>query len=301
MRTSPATLTLLTALLPLTASADPDVDEAAPVLQSSAVSLGSARSQVEDRMLLPVGASELGVALRVVTAPVGPGGEGLALGDLSLLGLSGRRAVGERFEVSAGLTLLPKQPTGGDELALQGAQITGRAAFGADWAAALQVGGGPQLGGDALWGETALLAQARKRVHETMSFQGVLGASGLYLTGDDAGWIAEAVAGADVLLRVPNGFFGMYAGADYRVPVASADALDAPVRLGLSVGAVYAVVPTWDLYVEASVTDRGDVRMPETTLPILDGGRDQRQIVVGVAKHFAADDQGQPPHMMLAF
>lgn len=38
----------------------------------------------------------------------------------------------------------------------------------------------------------------------------------------------------------------------------------------------------WDVYAVYAVIDRGELGKPETTLPNLDGGFDQRQLVVGV-------------------
>ena len=65
--------------------------------------------------------------------------------------------------------------------------------------------------------------------------------------------------------------------------------LDPSVQLGLYVGGV--VSPrgsNWDLFVVYSFVDRGDLERPETTLPILDGGFDQRQLAIGVQHRFGA-------------
>ena len=42
----------------------------------------------------------------------------------------------------------------------------------------------------------------------------------------------------------------------------------------------------WDLFAEFAIVDRGDMENPATRLPIMDGGFDQQQILLGVTRHF---------------
>jgi hypothetical protein len=42
----------------------------------------------------------------------------------------------------------------------------------------------------------------------------------------------------------------------------------------------------WNVYTSYALIDRGELDKPETTLPILDGGFDQQQIVIGVEYRF---------------
>ena len=51
-------------------------------------------------------------------------------------------------------------------------------------------------------------------------------------------------------------------------------------------GTVFSAVRDWDIYTELTFRDRGTTMMPETTMPIADGGFDQRQIVVGIIRRF---------------
>jgi hypothetical protein len=42
----------------------------------------------------------------------------------------------------------------------------------------------------------------------------------------------------------------------------------------------------WNVYASYTIVDRGELDKPETTLPILDGGFDQHQVVIGVQYRF---------------
>ena len=86
-----------------------------------------------------------------------------------------------------------------------------------------------------------------------------------------------------------RGEFAGWLGVDYRVPLATVDEdtmLDPQVRLNFQLGAMIGYVGKWDLYVIYAVVDRGDVESPDTTLPLLDGGFDQSQLVFGAARRF---------------
>jgi len=75
--------------------------------------------------------------------------------------------------------------------------------------------------------------------------------------------------------RTSGGEIGGCVGADHRIPVAHGDAgdpagaVDRQVRLGLELGGVV-----------------GDIDDPSTTVPVLDGGFDPLQIVLGAARRF---------------
>jgi hypothetical protein len=109
----------------------------------------------------------------------------------------------------------------------------------------------------------------------------------------------EAVAHAEAQLGGSQG--GFWARIDYRVPLGSApdrdtvgatDAyLDPSVQLGLQVGGVLSAgggSHDWNVFAYVSIVDRGDADVPATTLPILDGGFDQHQWVVGVQHRFGS-------------
>lgn len=63
--------------------------------------------------------------------------------------------------------------------------------------------------------------------------------------------------------------------------------MDPNVRLCLELGGVVSPEDTnWDFYATYSIIDRGSVDAPGSTLPILDGGFDQRQWILGVQHRF---------------
>ena len=109
-------------------------------------------------------------------------------------------------------------------------------------------------------------------------------------------WVEEVVAHGEMQLGEDDA--AVWLGVDYALPVASgpdrpsrtsARFMDPNVGLGLQVGGV--MTPrrsNWDLFVIYSFLDRGDRDRPETTLPILDGGFDQRQLSIGVQHRFGA-------------
>jgi hypothetical protein len=92
-----------------------------------------------------------------------------------------------------------------------------------------------------------------------------------------------------IMIHSPNGWVGMWFGAGLNVPLFHSAGIDPGTRLDLTLGTVYAVVKNWDVYVEAGILDRGDRGRLETQLPILDGGFDQRTILIGVTRRFAGE------------
>jgi hypothetical protein len=71
------------------------------------------------------------------------------------------------------------------------------------------------------------------------------------------------------------------------------DEFDPQTRLNFHVGMVYALIDNWDLYLEIAVIDRGDLIDVRTTLPILDGGFDQQQVIFGVVRRFGVKQEGR--------
>jgi hypothetical protein len=51
---------------------------------------------------------------------------------------------------------------------------------------------------------------------------------------------------------------------------------------------------------ELGVIDRGDLENPATTLPVLQGGTDQRVFTFGITRHFGQDDEGDYYEMAYA-
>jgi hypothetical protein len=116
------------------------------------------------------------------------------------------------------------------------------------------------------------------------------GASGANLT--------EVAVQTSSFFREPTGHWGAWLGVTYAVPVEHAGvdpttemAIDPQPRIDLDIGTVLAIVPEWDLFITAAIINRGDLANRATMLPILDGGFDQRQLVLGVTRHFAGSDK----------
>jgi hypothetical protein len=270
----------------------------------------SVRFQAETWLVPPDGSYELGATFAFVTADaVGDEAE-LRFTDVLLVRALGRYSVTDRLQLFAGVDLLPKQPTGADEWVWQGASAAGRLALGKRWATDLRVAGGPLLGGHGMWESADLSLVLRHEKHETVGFQLAAGASAMALQPDevdDAAWLAEGVLAAETLFRTPyKAMFGVWVGAEYRLPLAHSDTpmttgappIDPDARVNFRLGALYGVVEDLDLFVELAVLDRGDRADPATTLPILDGGFDQKHLIFGVVRRFSPESA--PPQTWIA-
>jgi len=165
-----------------------------------------------------------------------------------------------------------------------------------------RLAGGTLLDRAGLWGSGALGATARKVVDPTLAFQGTLGGNYLRVDFDGDGgalWLAEVESRGDIQLRAPNGIAGVWVGVGFAFPIAHDGGYPAMGRFApqtrgdLHVGGVYAVVPSWDVYVEYSILDRGDLVDPQTTVPVLAGGFDQRQLMLGVTRRFDVDEDDE--------
>jgi hypothetical protein len=116
-----------------------------------------------------------------------------------------------------------------------------------------------------------------------------------YKTGSPSNaWLEEFTNRVEAQLGEDDG--GFWIGITYSIPFThsaslgeratdSARNLDPRPRLNLDIGGVL-TRQDWDFYAVYSIIDRGDFRQPATQLPILDGGFDQRQILLGVRHRF---------------
>lgn len=312
---SPRLLSRLAAALALAAPALAAADEPAPVaspppdepaptrsdepasrmdyaVETVSGSYGDVRSNTRDWLVGPPG-WDLGGELRLLTSDQGidtAGAEpGLKLSDVGLLRARLRATASRRIEAFGAVDILAKQPSYADELVVQGATFGVKVAVSRKWALATQLTGGPTLDSSGFWGGGGTALVYRNHPDETLSFQVSGGASATALRLDDVEmnpWLTELSAGGTIMIHSPNGWFGMWLGGALNVPVVHSDGIDPGARLDLTIGTVYAVVKEWDVYIEAGIFDRGDQGHPETQLPILDGGFDQRTIVIGVTRRF---------------
>ena len=261
----------------------------------------SMRSLQSSWMVLPRG-DEVGFNLRFLTSPAAPGGDRLRFSDLVVGRLHMRHSLGGRVELYAGADLLPKQPVDAGESVWQGSHVGARVGLGSTLAAYARLGGGPVLGGGGSWGGLATGLAARKRIHDAVTLQGGADAAftGLFFDGAERPRqrLAEAGGHLDVIFFTPIEDFVYWFGFAYSIPVGAGSAMSTKVpaipmdpqpRVGFEVGATFAAGHRWDVYLAYSVLDRGEADDPATTLPILDGGFDQRQMVFGLIRRFGND------------
>jgi hypothetical protein len=218
--------------------------------------------------------------------------QGISFTDVGITRLHGAYSFGA-LELTGGAELLIKEPSASDESAFQRGDLSARLRLADSWAITAAGAGGPLMGGMGKWGEADLLLGGKSLLDEldrTLLLEANIGLAGtdLAMNGATPFLLAEIVADAKVELRAPCGMIAGWIGADYHGPIArtAMPGFDPRVRLGFDFGIVYAVAASWDLYLQFDVIDRGDQANPATTLPILDGGFDQRQFVVGLTKHW---------------
>jgi hypothetical protein len=250
---------------------------------------GTPSDVAEGWIVPPGGTGSLDTQLMFLSA------SGIAFTDVGITRLHGDYSIKGRLELTGGAELLIKEPSASNEAAFQRGDLAARLRLGQSWAISAGAEGGPLMGGAGKWGEAEAMVSAKSLLDElddTLLLEANLGlaATDLLMDARDPFVFAEIVADAKVELRAPCGMIAGWIGADYHGPIArSAGAeFDPRVRLGFDTGIVYAVAPSWDLYLQFDVVDRGDLKNPQTTLPILDGGFDQRQFVVGLTKHWPA-------------
>jgi hypothetical protein len=148
---------------------------------------------------------------------------------------------------------------------------------------------GPMPIADGFWGSVATGVIHRSRIEKFLAFQygGGATATGLRIGDTDPVWQAGLGATSELVFHTPGGEWAMWFGFDLELPVVHSDALDPRSRLGVTVGTVFSAVKDWDLYASFSWRDRGTTELPATTLPIVDGGFDQRQVSIGLTRRFS--------------
>jgi len=272
-------------------------------------SLASGRGVAEDYLVLPTGL-ELGGDLRTITADGGLGTGPLKLTDVGLVDASLEWAVHRHFEVDAAVSVLAKQPSDGDAATFQGGSLTLRRDLIARSALAITSSAEPLVGMHGLAYGAAAFATHKKQLNEIVSFSLALGGDAIFVrpTGmTDTPTVLEVAGHAAVLVRVPNdGVWGGWLGAGYALPVfhrgadpVSGMALDPQPRLDIDIGNGVRLSDDWDLTASLSIIDRGDLANSATRLPVLDGGFDQIQILVGVSRRFDSKREPGDPAIQL--
>jgi hypothetical protein len=296
--------------LPAAAHADdpPAVDEGAPMAGESIVlTSGSVRSMSSSWLILPRGWEATG-ELRFLTADAPPGGEPMRMTDVVVSRASLRKSIMGKVELAAAVDVLPKQPSYTDERKFQALDLGARVAVGRKHAVAENVAFGPMSNDQGWWVGAGLGLQRRTFVHETLAFD--LAAGGhmtqMSFKDDERARLWELAVGGRTLFMAQEAF-GLWFAADFAFPVKHSGDLmggadfDPQTRVDISVGTVYSVVDNWDVYLQASIVDRGDIGVPSTQLPILQGGSDQRVITFGLTRHYGQDGGGYDSDMYAAY
>lgn len=266
---------------------------------------GSRRGIANGDLVMPSGGELTGAMHFVTTDQPALGTDRLRFSDLALLELAGRWSVTPRLEVSGQLALVPKQPAASSEKVWQSAGVGLRTPLGERAAIALGGAGGHLLDHPGSWETGSLLVQWRKPISEYVQFETSGGAqvTDLRAPRSTSAQVTElAVAGSVVFHE--SWRWGGWVGIGYALPVdgrgtdpTTGLAVDPRPRLDLRLGTVLAVSRAWDVFAEYAVVDRGDLGAPATRLPILDGGFDQQQLVLGVTRHLEATP---PSHAIAA-
>lgn len=268
--------------------------------EALAVDSGSRRGVAQDYLVAPSG-GELTGQTRFVTADPLLGDQRLAFSDLALFDLAARYSVFSRLELSGRVTLLPKQPSYTEEKVWQSVAVGARSPIGNHAAIALTGEGGHLLGHDGSWVRENLTLELRKPVHEILTFdvQGGVDSIALLRHDHDGGSLAELGVETSALLRDPHGNVGGWVGIGYAYPLRARGndpttdmRLDPQPRLDFRIGGVLSLVKNWDVFAEYRVIDRGELGNAATRLPILDGGFDQRQLILGVTRHVEGKPSG---------
>ncbi|MBT8493721.1 MAG: hypothetical protein KJO07_11730 [Deltaproteobacteria bacterium] len=256
---------------------------------------GSVRSKSQSWMVAPHGTYVIGSKLRLLKSDETPFGDAAKATDLALFDLTARGSFGDRLELGIGLSVLTKEMTGMSEPTFQGGSGTLRVGL-SKWAAIDFATSARPLLAELGWmvNPSASLAM-RANVDRHLRFAGGAGVSwtNLFLDDADRNSFAELGVAGQIIFPVQN-HFAAWAGADYHVPItdpAGSMNLDPQPRLGVHGGFAFTFVPEWNLYAEYSIIDRGSLDDPATTIPVIDGGFDQTQIIVGVSRRFHDTDR----------
>ncbi len=272
---------------------------------------GSARSKANDWMIMPGGTTTFGGTIQFVTAQAGLDDERLRFTDLVMLSLQARRSFMNRFEIFGSASFLPKQPSYTDELLWQGASLGARIGAGKRYAGVIAFAGGPLLRDRGMWSAGAMKMQARKSLHDTLVVEGGIGSATTVLfeeRRDKPAWLTEATASAELVFRDPRGMTAGWIGTEFRVPIVhdsttsdlGEEPYDPQTRVNVHIGMVLSYIPNWDIFAKYMIVDRGDYIDASTTLPILEGGFDQRHFIIGLTRRFKAKKQQRHPDHYIA-
>lgn len=277
-----------------------DISVSAPMAASGNSYGGSAATKATRSPILPKHRLEVGGELAFLTADRNPDSAPLRFSDVALMPLHVRGTPSDWLELSGGTSLLIKQSEEMHEPVWQGSDLALRVPFSSIFASNVHVTLGPLMKKQGQYWQTESSLLARLEALEELRFElrGGYTVTGLHYSRSSVphAWLHELMTHGEIQFGGKEG--GAWIGVDYYIPIASGPdrgtlsrrPLDPNVRLNLSFGAVVSPRRTnWDLYVAYVIVDRGDVAHPESTLPIVSGGFDQRLWILGVQHHFDLD------------
>jgi hypothetical protein len=181
----------------------------------------------------------------------------------------------------------------------QGGLAGARFVFAQHFAAQVAGAGGPLYGEAGRWWQAGPELEAKFAAGDYLRFDLALGSAITSVKRNRVPstlWLEEVTGHAESAFGDRHGAF--WVGIDYAVPIKGSPSrsnagpetgtfIDPQVRLSLQVGGVLSVAGSgWDAYAACAFVDRGELGKPETTLPILDGGFDQQQLMIGVQHRF---------------
>jgi hypothetical protein len=251
---------------------------------------------------------EVGASLDFVTRDGATSERAFKFTDVVLFRLHTLIAIEKQTEIFAGVDLLPKQPSETNESKWQTAMLGARYTFNRNAAIYARGQGGPGIDRDGMWVAGEAAVQTRMHLAEKALFwESAVGGEYTKLFPDDDAtiWTAELLAQTGIALRERHGYFAGWLNFGFHFPLAHQGRMAVPVpgatpdvtmmqsldpqtRVGVSLGALIGVTRGLDLFMEISILDRGDLANPTTTLPILEGGFDQRRIVFGFNRRFGS-------------
>jgi hypothetical protein len=220
--------------------------------------------------------------------------------DVVFFRVHGLVPLGKRGELFAGVDLLPKQPSFTDEHRWQGALLGARVRVSKTVSAYARGQFGPNLDHDGFWTVGEAAVQYKRPIAEKVLFwENSVGGTYTQLFFDDQDgefFQTELMTQTGIAIREKRGHFATWLNFGFHFPIvgrptsampdAQGRSLDPQVRVGMSFGMLVGVNRALDLFVEASIYDRGDFADPATTLPVLSGGFDQQRVLFGFNRRF---------------
>ena len=244
---------------------------------------------------------EIGASLNFLTSEPSITDTALKFTDVALLRTHVRISLAAKYELFAGTDVLIKQPSTTDELIWQGSLAGARMRIRDRWAVFGRAELGPQLARAGSWLACHGGVQYRYPLHKILFIETALGATYTRLLFDAPTgrrfWLTEVSSQVGIALRDPQAHFGTWLSFDFFFPTASSPdrdnpdprtggVLDPQTRVNFRLGGLIAVAERVDLFVEWSILDRGDLAAASTTLPVLNAGFDQEQILFGFMRRF---------------